>query len=172
MTVIERFDGFDKPGYFSRYNSKMIPELFLGLDENGHKAIELRAKFTPRTIHGTESIEVTQYKRPDYNTIRFSLCNDEVSVPFCFFCEDIANQLSSINDQSAAYLSVINRFYQWKQMFMSKKKNVLSDAEIMGLIGEILFLKDNLAKKIGLSEALKSWSGQELTHKDFSHQND
>ena len=126
MTVIERFDGFDKPGYFSRYNSKMIPELFLGLDENGHKAIELRAKFTPRTIHGTESIEVTQYKRPDYNTIRFSLCNDEVSVPFCFFCEDIANQLSSINDQSAAYLECHKPFLSMEtDVYVKKEKCVI-----------------------------------------------
>ena len=41
----------------------------------------------------------------------------------------------------------------------------------MGLIGEILVLRDYLAKKIGLSNALKSWSGQELTHKDFSYDN-
>lgn len=39
----------------------------------------------------------------------------------------------------------------------------------MGLIGELLFLKDQLSKSIGFSEALKSWSGQELTHKDFSY---
>ena len=38
----------------------------------------------------------------------------------------------------------------------------------MGLIGEVLFLKNILSKEIGLSAALKSWSGQELTHKDFS----
>ena len=38
----------------------------------------------------------------------------------------------------------------------------------MGLIGEILFLRGNLADRIGLSNALKSWSGQELTKKDFS----
>ena len=29
----------------------------------------------------------------------------------------------------------------------------------------------NLAKRIGLSDALRSWSGQELTHKDFSFEN-
>ena len=38
----------------------------------------------------------------------------------------------------------------------------------MGLIGEILYLKGTLAERIGLYNALKSWSGQELTHKDFS----
>lgn len=172
MSVRDRFEDFDKPGYFSRFDSKMIPDLFLGLDENGRKSIELREKFTPRKIIGTEAIEVNQYTKPEYNTIRFSLSNDDVLVPFCIFCEDIASQLGTVTDDSVAYLNVINRFYQWKQMFLTKKKNVLSDAEIMGLIGEILFLKDDLSGRIGLFDALKSWSGQELTHKDFSWNDD
>ena len=53
-------------------------------------------------------------------------------------------------------------------MFVSSKNNFLTEPEIMGLIGEILFLRGNLAERIGLSNALLSWSGQELTHKDFS----
>ena len=38
----------------------------------------------------------------------------------------------------------------------------------MGLIGELLYLSGSLAERIGLHDALYSWSGQELTHKDFS----
>ena len=53
-------------------------------------------------------------------------------------------------------------------MFVSSKGNLLTEPEVMGLIGEILYLKGTLADRIGLYNALKSWSGQELTHKDFS----
>ena len=53
-------------------------------------------------------------------------------------------------------------------MFVLSKNTFLTEPEIMGMIGEILFLRGPLADEIGLSEALKSWSGQELTHKDFS----
>ena len=53
-------------------------------------------------------------------------------------------------------------------MFVSSKGNLLTEPEIMGLIGEILYLKGTLSSRIGLYNALKSWSGQELTHKDFS----
>jgi hypothetical protein len=41
----------------------------------------------------------------------------------------------------------------------------------MGLIGEILFLRGTLKNRIGLSEALRSWTGQEMTRKDFSYNN-
>jgi hypothetical protein len=53
-------------------------------------------------------------------------------------------------------------------MFAVTKK-LLTESEIMGLIGELLFLRDFLFEKYGKGEALKSWSGQELTHKDFSY---
>ena len=55
-------------------------------------------------------------------------------------------------------------------MFNTGKNNLLTEAEIMGLIGEILFLRGYLSEKVGISEALASWSGQDLTHKDFSFQ--
>lgn len=38
----------------------------------------------------------------------------------------------------------------------------------MGLIGELLFLRDYMIPTYGEDIALLSWSGSELTHKDFS----
>ena len=38
----------------------------------------------------------------------------------------------------------------------------------MGLIGELLFLRDYMIPTYGEDNALLSWSGSELTHKDFS----
>ncbi len=169
MDIKERFKEFISPGYFSRVNTTCIPELHIGLDEKGRKSIELREQFSPRKVIGTTSIEVNQYKKPEYNTIRFSLVDDEVSGLFYKFCEDLIEQTADVQEHGESYLIIINRYFQWKKMFVSSKKTLLSEPEIMGLIGEICFLKGNLAQRAGLSEALHSWSGQELTHKDFSY---
>ena len=99
----------------------------------------------------------------------FSLEDKEVSGLFYKFCEDLIEQTKSINDISLGYITIVNRYFQWKKMFVSSKKHLLDETNIKGLIGEILFLKGNLADRIGLSCALKSWTGQELTHKDFSY---
>ena len=48
----------------------------------------------------------------------------------------------------------------------------MTEAEIMGLIGELLFLKDNMIPERGIDVALESWMGPEKTHKDFSDQQD
>ena len=165
----ELFAKFTNANYFSRVDTDHILELHIGLDDKGRKAIELRASFTPRKVTGTSAIEVNQYKRADYNTIRFSLCDDDISGLFYKFCDDLIEQTRTVKDKSEGYTAIVSRFFQWKKMFVSSKKRFLTEPEIMGLIGEILFLRGNLAERIGLSEALRSWSGQELTKKDFSY---
>ncbi len=171
IDVKQKFTEFNRPEYFSRIDNVHILELHLGLDEKGRKAIELRYPFTPRKVTGTSAIEVNQYKKEKYNTIRFSLIDEEISGLFYKFCEDLIEQTKDLKEESAGYQAIINRFFQWKKMFVSSKNIFLTEPEIMGLIGEILFLRGNLAERIGLSNALLSWSGQELTHKDFSYEN-
>lgn len=168
MNIKEKFDAFNKPEYFSRVDPDHILELHIGLDDKGRKSIELRYPFTPVKVTGTSAIDINQYKKPEYNTIRFSLKDDDMSGLFYTFCEDIIEQTSGLKNEKDGYKAVTARFFQWKKMFVLPKNEFLSEPEIMGLIGEILFLRNVLGKKIGLSEAIKSWSGQELTHKDFS----
>lgn len=162
------FEKFSNANFFSRVDNTHVLELHVGLDDKGRKAIEFRGTFIPRKVTGTSAIEVNQYKKPQYNTIRFSLCDEEISGLFYKFCEDLVEQTRETKERSEGYTAIVNRYLQWKKMFVSSKGNLLTEPEIMGLIGEILYLKGTLADRIGLYSALKSWSGQELTHKDFS----
>ena len=169
INIQNTFSQFINANYFSRVDKDHIFDLFIGLDDKGRKSIELRSKFEPKKIIGSAAIEVTQYKRPDYNTIRFSLCDDDVSGLFYKFCEDLIEQTKDATDTALGYTLIANRFLQWKKMFVVSKNAFLRESEIMGLIGEILCLKGFLASEMGLPHALKGWSGQELTHKDFSY---
>ena len=169
MTLKERFDSFSVPEFYSRVDTDHILELYIGLDEKGRKSIELRAAFNPRNVKGTSAIEVNQYDNQKYKTIRFSLTDEEISGLFFTFCEDLIDQTRDLPDATGGYNAIVLRFHQWKKMFVSSKKDFLNESQIMGLIGELLFLRDQLSIRIGLPEALRSWSGQELTHKDFSY---
>lgn len=169
MKLKERFDSFTTPNFYSRIDAEHILELYIGLDETGRRSIELRSAFNPRKVKGTSAIEVNQYENQKYKTIRFSLTEEEMSGLFYTFCEDLISQTRSLSNEIDGYNAIVVRFHQWKKMFVSSKKDFLNESQIMGLIGELLFLRDQLSKRIGLSEALRSWSGQELTHKDFSY---
>lgn len=168
MDIRSHFSAFSRPEYFSRIDDEHILDLHIGLDEKGRKSIELRSMFKPVKVTGTSAIDVTQYTKPEYNTIRFSLKDDDMSGLFYKFCEDIIEQTKDLKNEKDGYKAITTRFFQWKKMFVLSKNTFLTEPEIMGMIGEILFLRGPLAYEIGLSEALKSWSGQELTHKDFS----
>ena len=169
MTLKERFDSFTTAEYYSRVDTDHILELYIGLDEKGRKSIELRSAFNPRRIKGTSAIEVNQYDNQKYKTLRFSLTDEEISGLFYTFCDDLITQTRDLKDEKSGYDAIVVRFHQWKKLFVSSKKDFLNEAQIMGLIGELLFLRDQLSKRLGLAEALRSWSGQELTHKDFSY---
>lgn len=170
MTELKkRFDDFTSPNFYSRVSTDHVLELYIGLDEKGRKSIELRSAFNPRKVKGTSAIEVNQYDNQKYKTIRFSLTDEEISGLFYTFCDDLIEQTRDLTDEKGGYNAIVVRFHQWKKMFVSSKKDFLNEAQIMGLIGELLFLRDQLSKRIGLPEALRSWSGQELTHKDFSY---
>ena len=165
----KKFQEFQRSSYFSRIDNTHILELHIGLDDKGRKSIELRGLFDPKPIKSTNSIDVSQYKKEAYNTIRFSLKNSEVSGLFYKFCEDISEQSREIKDKKDGYQTITNRFNLWKKLFVSIKNDLLTESQIMGLIGELLFLSNELKEKIGAENALSSWSGQELTHKDFSY---
>lgn len=166
--IRKRFEEFTQPGYVSRAATKHALELYIGLDEQSRKMIEFRGQFKPRKISSTAAIAVGHYTQPAYNTLRFTLLDEEVSGLFFVFCEDLIEQTRVLPEAAMGYKAVTNRFFQWKQMFVGSKKKKLTEFEIMGLIGELLFLRDWLALRIGMQEAIQSWSGQEMTHKDFS----
>ena len=44
----------------------------------------------------------------------------------------------------------------------------MNDNEVMGLIGELLFMQDYMIPHYGVNMALDSWMGPEKTHKDYS----
>ena len=54
--IAERFDEFTQPNKFSRVDSDHILELFIGLDDKGRKAIELRDKFTYKKVLSSGAI--------------------------------------------------------------------------------------------------------------------
>lgn len=53
-------------------------------------------------------------------------------------------------------------------MFTGNNK-VLTENEVLGLLGELLFLKNTAIPTYGATDGLNSWSGPEPTHKDFSY---
>ncbi len=145
-------------------------ELYIGKNEKGFPTLRYNGSFQPVKIVGNSILEIKQVKTASFVSILFSYTSKENLSLFYNFCEDIINQTNDYKGNEG-YLEIVNRYNQWKKMFYSSSK-ILSENEIMGLIGELMFLKDNIFPIYGITNGLNGWSGPEPTHKDFSYKNE
>ena len=159
-------EGF-KRGQFLRLKEHDSLHLYLGKDESGRYALEYQGHYTPAKLLGSEVISVAQTKNNTLYSLCFSLENADLLEYFCTFCEDLINSTLEIADDNIGYKTLSQRFLSWKKLFRPNQAR-LNENEIMGLIGELLYLKEQLFPKQGIDKALESWTGPEYTHKDFS----
>lgn len=165
--IRKRFKEFFRNGYFTRVDDNHILDLYLGLNEKGQYTLEYRGDFIIKEVKGSGAIGVLQGATPKYSYLLIFLKDTDMFDTFCALIEDIIETTKSCPDNPSGYLVVINRLYLWKKMFSSKRKK-MDESTIMGLIGELFFLDNYMFPKYGKSVSLNAWSGQELTHKDFS----
>lgn len=165
--IIKQFEKVNNNSEYVRVNAEHPLELYLGLNDSGDKTLRFNGEYTPIKIFSTKNLDVKQYKSNGINSLMFSYTSPVNDSLFYKFCEDIINSTMTSN-QKEGYKDILNRYSQWKKFF-STKSTILSEPEIMGLIGELIFLKENCFNIYGKSKALNGWSGPEPTHKDFSY---
>lgn len=144
--------------------------LYYGKDDKGRSAIEFSGQFVVnKKIQSSVLIEITHYKTPDGGkSIVFSLLDNKLLHPFCSFLNSLIESTSqySLSNQDA-YHAVCEVYFIMQKMFRTNS-DILSKAEIKGLIGELLFIKEDLFSKVGETKAIGAWSGAEKTRKDFA----
>lgn len=157
--------------HFIRFGENRHLSLYIGRDDNARYSFDFRGKYKPVRISSSDVIFVGQYKNGDMLTLRFSLENNNLLEYFCTFCQDLLDSVRVANDDETAYQTLRSRYYSWRQLF--RPDNVhMTETEIMGLMGELLFLRDYMIPNRGIDIALDSWMGPEKTHKDFSAQHE
>ena len=157
--------------HFLRLQENENLRLYLGKDANGRYTFEFQGMFNLTKIKSSDVIAVVQLKGQQFNSIRFSLENPDLLEYFSTFCQDLLNSTHEILDDNIAYRTLQARYNSWKKLFRPSVGK-LGDSKIMGLIGELLYLRDIMIPKHGIDKALESWTGTENTHKDFSLENE
>lgn len=165
--LFEIFSQNFHPSHFIRFGENRDLNLYLGRDDNNNFALEFRGKYVPTKIVGSDVISVYQGKSVDHYVLRFSLENAELLEYFCTFCQDLLDSTENLKIDDIAYKTLCSRYFAWKKLFKPHSGS-LSDTEIIGLIGELLFMKEYMIPQWGIPKSLESWMGPERTHKDFS----
>ena len=157
--------------HFIRFGENRHLSLYIGRDDDARYSFDFRGKYKPIRISSSDVIAVEQYKEGDLFTLRFSLENNDLLEYFCTFCQDLLDSVRVTNDDESAYQTLRSRYYSWRHLFRPENGR-MTEIEVMGLIGELLFLRDHMIPERGVVVALDSWMGPEKTHKDFSDQQD
>ena len=147
--------------------------LYVGKDENGFYAMEYVGDFSiNKKIKSSSVISINHYKiHSGDKSIVFSLIDERWMTQFITFCNDVSKQTECLQkDSSKGYEAVCNAYFVWQKMFKGQN-DILSESEIKGLIGELLYLKEKVIPIYGPTKAIEAWSGTEKTRKDFSIDN-
>ncbi len=81
---------------------------------------------------------------------------------------DATADLVSGSSDLAAHRTMV-RLEKWQSMLRRLRDNVLSRQSIIGLTGELLFLRDRLLPHLGVEQTLRAWRGPQQDEQDFAH---
>jgi hypothetical protein len=144
-------------------------QLFFGYDVSGERIFFLITPYAPKRLPAqSESIDLRLLQRHDglYTLILRLLKSDQNSV-FNHLCWDLAEFTRSCNDSATGTTMFLERYRRWQRLLESGRIGLLSEAQIKGLIGELLFLEKYLFVRYGTNIALKGWLGPNGADQDF-----
>lgn len=87
---------------------------------------------------------------------------------FLALCQDLvaATKVEGVTEESVPSV-ILRRLSRWRDFLSTAKSDILSEREIKGLIGELIFLSTHLAEHEGIGSAVKSWEGPNESPQDF-----
>lgn len=97
----------------------------------------------------------------------FILIQSSLKRVFYDFCQGMAHDIDAAQDQQDVARKAAEYTWSWYR-FLRGQRDKLSDEEQRGLIGEVVFMRDHLAPRLGWPQAVFAWSGPLGVPKDFS----
>lgn len=87
---------------------------------------------------------------------------------FLSLCTDLIHATRHVAPQESAVKTILRRLSRWQDFLKKARKGLLTEDEIKGLIGELLFMKNYLIPVFGASQTIQFWQGPEGHPQDFN----
>lgn len=136
--------------------------------------VEVEASAVPPSIRAPKSagfqIDIVLLGHSHTGRVRFalSLAHVAYSAVFAVLCTDAADVAASQSDAQSALSAFIGRLHVWQAFMARHGPDGLSEAAMIGLMGELYTLTDYLAPLVGIEHALAAWAGPRGEPNDFS----
>ena len=170
--IKKRFSELKELNSYKRIDEKHPLDIYIGLDELNKKslAVILEGEIVP--LESTIMITTKIYKRKDNKlNLSFNLQEEYMCDVFYKFCDDIITSTRNFSIDNFLEF-ILERWQRWIMLFTKTRTSLLSENEIRGLLGELIFLRKDMFNKYGIEKSVIAWQGCEKAHKDFEIEND
>ena len=105
------------------------------------------------------------------STLTFALKSQKYFEQFRALCADLlsSTRLVTKKNESDALPILHARIKRWQELFQRENSDLLSTSEQLGLLGELLFLKDFFLKNTDALASLNAWCGPSGSEQDFQY---
>lgn len=171
MVIMNKIENEKLTKTYRRIDEEHPVDIYLGYSEENFPSMSISLYGRPIKVNSSNSIQVQMRKKSENSVnLTFNLLDKDKETIFYKFCEDIIE--STRNAKCTSYLAyIIARWNKWRGMFKRQNTELLTENQVVGLIGELLFLRDYMINTYGKHDALISWQGPSKSHKDYEIKN-
>jgi len=172
--LLEKWSRLDKDGATKfksiRIDSSCIPDLYIGISNDAQRCLILRlpSGYTPDFQSSVkQNLSLELYKETRW--IVLTLLDDQYFDLFDDLIISIYYKICAISETDLYVGELLKTYYKWSEFFQDCSGDTLSDDQIKGLLGELIYLED-MVRQIAsnsINDALNSWKGPYDTGHDF-----
>lgn len=147
-------------------------DFFYGKDFEGRFIFSCHGSFSIENLPKPPSltgVNISFLQGPSANELRLVLLEETQRDIFRALCANLMSttmKLQKGEDTSGIKL-ILNRLQRWQELLKARKEKLLSITEVIGLYGELIFLRDFFLSKLSPFEALAAWRGTSGDEQDF-----
>lgn len=143
-------------------------DFYFGKDTDKQRLLLLVTPEMPPIIRDMRAIRIRSFKRDDGKwSLLLTLYSTSLEPMFSMLCNDLIESSRNTGLPANKSLSfVLKRLSNWRRLLERGLPNLLSENEIRGLCGELLFLQ-RLFAHLGKAGAVKAWVGPRQADQDF-----
>lgn len=158
-----------KDGGFLQIDIDHPLEWHVGYQSVSQKTLLLISDAEIGMIESSKSMAVRRGRREADNrwTLAFELLRNEQQDVFLILCCDIIEHSQKAENSQDALSLVISRYKQWSRLLESQKSVLMDEHKRKGLIGELIFLNNQIDDSTSPLMAVQGWVGADGADQDF-----
>jgi len=158
-----------------RVNSEHPLDLFWGRDQFGRYLFIYEFKYNQDIKHklpdmsgiDIKFIKLDQDTDKNYMLILILKENSDWQI-FRSLSLDIISVTSKCEKTKNAFVIILRRLNKWHEFLKKERSGLLPESEIKGLLGELLFINNQLEPTFGIDQSIKFWQGPDNSPQDFN----